>query len=72
MAPTESLQVATYHAEYHLKIYAPQLVTAARTLADHPSSKIAKENLEGKLCFCPFIERFWNTYYFFHDVFEPQ
>lgn len=46
MAPTESLQVATYHAEYHLKIYAPQLVTAARTLADHPSSKIAKENLE--------------------------
>uniref|UniRef100_A0A8D8LXZ5 Alpha-catulin n=4 Tax=Cacopsylla melanoneura TaxID=428564 RepID=A0A8D8LXZ5_9HEMI len=46
MAGTESLQVATYHAEYHLKIYAPQLVTAARTLADHPSSKIAKENLE--------------------------
>ncbi|KAL1463095.1 hypothetical protein WDU94_014883 [Cyamophila willieti] len=46
MAGTESLQVATFHAEYHLKIYAPQLVTAARTLADHPSSKIAKENLE--------------------------
>ncbi|KAI5710813.1 hypothetical protein M8J75_011637 [Diaphorina citri] len=25
MAGTETLQVATYHAEYHLKIYAPQL-----------------------------------------------
>lgn len=34
--------------EINLRIYGPQVVTAAHTLARHPTSKIAKENLEGK------------------------
>ncbi|XP_018903579.1 alpha-catulin isoform X2 [Bemisia tabaci] len=46
MAVTESLQVSSRHVEINLRIYAPQVVTAALTLAQHPTSKIAKENLE--------------------------
>lgn len=38
--------------EINLRIYGPQVVTAAHTLARHPTSKIAKENLEGELFRC--------------------
>lgn len=38
--------------EINLRIYGPQVVTAAHTLARHPTSKIAKENLEGELLRC--------------------
>lgn len=48
MAPSDSLQVAAKYTEINVRIYAPQLVTAANTLAMYPTSKIAKENLEGK------------------------
>lgn len=47
LATNDSLQVWAKHAEVNLTIYAPQVVAAARTLAQHSSSKIAKENLEG-------------------------
>lgn len=33
-------------AEINLRIYGPQLLTAARGLSMHPASKVAKENLE--------------------------
>jgi hypothetical protein len=47
LATCDYLQVMAKHAEINLKIYAPQVVAAARTLAQHVGSKIAKENLEG-------------------------
>lgn len=47
LSANDNLQVIAKHAEINLKIYAPQVVAAAHTLAQHPSSKIAKENLEG-------------------------
>ncbi|XP_065216469.1 alpha-catulin isoform X2 [Planococcus citri] len=46
LATNDNLQVTAKHAEINLKIYAPQVVAAAHTLAQHPSSKIAKENFE--------------------------
>ncbi|XP_051157686.1 alpha-catulin [Leptopilina boulardi] len=46
VARTESLQVSAKFTEINLRIYGPQVVTAAYTLARHPTSKIAKENLE--------------------------
>ncbi|XKL59885.1 hypothetical protein PGB90_000901 [Kerria lacca] len=46
LSANDNLQVIAKHAEINLKIYAPQVVAAAHTLAQHPSSKIAKENLE--------------------------
>lgn len=49
LANNENLQVTAKHAEINLKIYAPQVVAAAQTLAHHPGSKIAKENLEGEI-----------------------
>lgn len=49
VALTESLQVSAKFTEINLRIYGPQVVIAAHTLARHPTSKIAKENLEGKL-----------------------
>lgn len=49
VALSESLQVSAKFTEINLRIYGPQVVTAAYTLARHPTSKIAKENLEGKL-----------------------
>lgn len=52
LAPTDNLRVSAKHAEINLKIYAPQVVAAAHTLAQHPSSKIAKENLEGRVALC--------------------
>lgn len=47
LATNDNLQVMAKHAEINLKIYAPQVVGAAHTLAQHSTSKIAKENLEG-------------------------
>lgn len=49
VALSESLQVSAKFTEINLRIYGPQVVTAAYTLARHPTSKIAKENLEGEL-----------------------
>lgn len=49
VALSESLQVSAKFTEINLRIYGPQVVTAAHTLARHPTSKIAKENLEGEL-----------------------
>ncbi|XP_071651496.1 alpha-catulin isoform X4 [Temnothorax longispinosus] len=46
VALSESLQVSAKFTEINLRIYGPQVVTAAHTLARHPTSKIAKENLE--------------------------
>jgi hypothetical protein len=48
VASTDALQVSAKYTEINLRIYGPQVVTAAHTLALHPTSKIAKENLEGK------------------------
>lgn len=47
MAPSETLQVSARYTEINLRIYGPQVITAAHTLNQHPESKIAKENLEG-------------------------
>ncbi|XP_075214953.1 alpha-catenin related [Lycorma delicatula] len=46
MASSETLQVSARYAEINLRIYGPQVVTASHTLSQHPTSKIAKENLE--------------------------
>lgn len=48
IACTDTLQVNTRYAEINLRIYGPQVVTAAQTLAMHPQSKIAREHMEGK------------------------
>ena len=47
IACTDTLQVNTRYAEINLRIYGPQVVTAAQTLAMHPQSKIAREHMEG-------------------------
>lgn len=46
IALTETLQVQAKFTEINLRIYGPQVITAARVLSNYPSSKIAKENLE--------------------------
>ncbi|XP_045773518.1 alpha-catulin isoform X3 [Maniola jurtina] len=46
IALSETLQVSAKFAEINLRIYGPQVVTAARTLAAHPSSAAARENLD--------------------------
>lgn len=51
IALSESLQVSAKFTEINLRIYGPQVVTAAHTLARYPTSKIAKENLEGRVTF---------------------
>ncbi|XP_061677885.1 alpha-catulin isoform X2 [Syngnathoides biaculeatus] len=43
---TEPLEIACVHAEETFHVVGPQIISAAQTLALHPSSKIAKENLE--------------------------
>lgn len=48
IATTDSLQVAAKYGEINLRIYGPQVVTAAQTLCLYPTSKIAKENVEGE------------------------
>ncbi|XP_055532436.1 alpha-catulin isoform X8 [Wyeomyia smithii] len=46
IALTETLQVQAKFTEINVRIYGPQVITAARALITHPQSKIAKENLE--------------------------
>lgn len=48
LVTSDNLQIMAKQAEINLKMYAPQVVAAAHTLAQNPESKIAKENLEGK------------------------
>ncbi|XP_012685030.1 alpha-catulin isoform X2 [Clupea harengus] len=43
---TEPLEITCIHAEETFHVIGPQIVSAAQTLALHPSSKIAKENLD--------------------------
>ncbi|XP_071060960.1 alpha-catulin isoform X4 [Pseudochaenichthys georgianus] len=43
---TEPLEITCIHAEETFHVIGPQIISAAQTLALHPSSKIAKENLE--------------------------
>lgn len=43
---SETLQVSAKFAEINLRIYGPQVVTAARTLAAYPGSAAARENLD--------------------------
>ncbi|XP_018587433.1 alpha-catulin isoform X5 [Scleropages formosus] len=43
---TEPLEITCIHAEETFQIIGPQIISAAQTLALHPSSKIAKENLD--------------------------
>ncbi|KAG9344997.1 hypothetical protein JZ751_009537 [Albula glossodonta] len=43
---TEPLEITCLHAEDTFQVIGPQIISAAQTLALHPSSKIAKENLE--------------------------
>uniref|UniRef100_A0A8C3ANL8 Alpha-catulin n=1 Tax=Cyclopterus lumpus TaxID=8103 RepID=A0A8C3ANL8_CYCLU len=42
----EPLEITCIHAEETFHVIGPQIMSAAQTLALHPSSKIAKENLE--------------------------
>ncbi|XP_024083641.1 alpha-catulin isoform X2 [Cimex lectularius] len=46
IASTETLQVSARYTEINIRIYGPQIALAATTLTQHPTSKIAKENLE--------------------------
>ncbi|XP_078273975.1 alpha-catulin isoform X3 [Rhinoraja longicauda] len=43
---TEPLEITCLHAEETFQVIVPQIISAAQTLGLHPSSKIAKENLE--------------------------
>uniref|UniRef100_UPI00398EF24E alpha-catulin isoform X3 n=1 Tax=Pristiophorus japonicus TaxID=55135 RepID=UPI00398EF24E len=43
---TEPLEITCLHAEETFQVIGPQIISAAQTLALHPSSKIAKENLD--------------------------
>lgn len=46
VAFSETLQVHAKFMEINLKIYGPQVLTAARVLSTYPASKAAKENLD--------------------------
>lgn len=46
IALTETQQIHAKFTEINLRIYGPQVLTAARGLSAHPNSKIAKENLD--------------------------
>ncbi|CAL1584563.1 unnamed protein product [Knipowitschia caucasica] len=68
---TEPLEITCIHAEETFHVIGPQIISAAQTLALHPSSKIAKENLdvfceawESQLCDMALLVREIN------DVFE--
>ncbi|KAG5264767.1 hypothetical protein AALO_G00257820 [Alosa alosa] len=70
---TEPLEITCIHAEETFYVIGPQIVSAAQTLALHPSSKIAKENLdvfceawESQLCDMAVLLREIN------DVFEGR
>lgn len=56
IALTETQQIQAKFTEINLRIYGPQVLTAARSLSTHPNSKIAKENLEGKFHLKAFCE----------------
>ncbi|XP_067425996.1 alpha-catulin isoform X6 [Emydura macquarii macquarii] len=43
---TEPLEITCVHAEDTFQVTGPQIISAAETLTLHPSSKIAKENLD--------------------------
>ncbi|XP_062836902.1 alpha-catulin isoform X2 [Anolis carolinensis] len=43
---TEPLEITCLHAEDTFQVTGPQIISAAETLTLHPSSKIAKENLD--------------------------
>ncbi|RXN05383.1 alpha-catulin-like isoform X3 [Labeo rohita] len=43
---TEPLEITCVHAEETFRVIGPQIISAAQTLALHPTSKIAKENLD--------------------------
>uniref|UniRef100_A0A6I8P565 Alpha-catulin n=2 Tax=Ornithorhynchus anatinus TaxID=9258 RepID=A0A6I8P565_ORNAN len=43
---TEPLEITCIHAEDTFRVTGPQIISAAETLTLHPSSKIAKENLD--------------------------
>uniref|UniRef100_A0A673LE31 Alpha-catulin n=1 Tax=Sinocyclocheilus rhinocerous TaxID=307959 RepID=A0A673LE31_9TELE len=43
---TEPLEITCIHAEETFRVIGPQIISAAQTLALHPTSKIAKENLD--------------------------
>ncbi|XP_061413185.1 alpha-catulin isoform X1 [Lethenteron reissneri] len=43
---TEPLEITCAHAENTFRAIGPQIISAAQTLALHPSSKIARENLD--------------------------
>ncbi|XP_043364448.1 alpha-catulin isoform X7 [Dermochelys coriacea] len=43
---TEPLEITCIHAEDTFQVTGPQIISAAETLTLHPSSKIAKENLD--------------------------
>ncbi|CAH0547534.1 unnamed protein product [Brassicogethes aeneus] len=46
VAVSETLQVSAKFTEINLRVYGPQVVTAAKSLSTFPNSKIAQENLE--------------------------
>ncbi|XP_048521512.1 alpha-catulin [Dendroctonus ponderosae] len=46
VAVSETLQVSAKFTEINLRVYGPQVVTAANTVSLHPGSKISQENLE--------------------------
>ncbi|XP_066255592.1 alpha-catulin isoform X4 [Euwallacea similis] len=46
VAVSETLQVSARFTEINLRVYGPQVVTAAKTVSLHPGSKISQENLE--------------------------
>ncbi|XP_057210034.1 alpha-catulin isoform X2 [Triplophysa rosa] len=43
---SEPLEITCIHAEETFRVIGPQIISAAQTLALHPTSKIAKENLD--------------------------
>jgi hypothetical protein len=47
VAASDSLQVAARYTEINLKIYGPLVATAANILCLYPTSKIAKDNMDG-------------------------
>ncbi|XP_045464586.1 alpha-catulin isoform X2 [Harmonia axyridis] len=46
VAVSETHQISAKFTEINLRVYGPQVITAAKTLAGYPGSKIAQENLE--------------------------
>ncbi|XP_054166847.1 alpha-catulin-like [Oppia nitens] len=45
-SPTDTTQIKSKHLEMSLEVHGQQLIAACHTLAVHPNSKIAKENLD--------------------------